>query len=173
MEVWKTIEGYSDYQVSSWGRIKSLPKTRSIGTNFKHYKESIRKPQLQKNGYFYIELCNCKKAKLIRIHRLVALAFIPNPENKSEVNHINCIKSDNRLQNLEWNTSSENKIHAFKNGLIPSGGDHHKARKVLNTVSGIVFNCMKDAANSVGMDRETLGGQLRGRRKNKTVFVFI
>lgn len=81
----------------------------------------IMKPQVSETGYLYIigyvEENGIIKKKLLLIHRLVALAFIPNPYNKPEVNHKNGIKSINRKKNLEWVTSLENTIHAFKHGL--------------------------------------------------------
>src|SRR5690349_9031584 len=106
-EIWKDIPGYEDlYQVSNIGRVKS----------FKRGKEAVRVLSLKKSGYLYVCLCNSIN-KHLRVNRLVALAFIPNPENKSDVNHKNGIKSDNRVENLEWNTPSENRQHAYRAGL--------------------------------------------------------
>jgi len=103
MEVWKDIEGYKGlYQVSDLGRVKSL----------KQEKDRILKPWKSTGGYLVVEL-NQKKVK---IHRLVAITFLNKIFNKEYVNHINGISSDNRVQNLEWCTSSENRIHSFKIG---------------------------------------------------------
>jgi hypothetical protein len=99
-EIWKDIEGYEGlYQVSNLGRIKSL--------NFKRSgKEGILKSNPE-GGYCAVTLSH-KRRGVFYIHRLVATAFIPNPENKPEVNHINHNKRDNRASNLEWVTQSEN-----------------------------------------------------------------
>lgn len=173
MEIWKDIQGYEGiYQVSNLGRVKSFPKTRNIGKNLRHYPGMIRKLQINKNGYVYVELSDNKKPKLIRVHRLVAIAFIPNQENKNAVNHKDGNKSNNCLENLEWCTNSENRQHAYNIGLQKKGGAHHKAKKVINLVTGEKFDCIKDAAKSIGMIRQTLEDQLKGRRRNKTNFIY-
>lgn len=113
-EIWKDIEEFEGkYQISSMGRVKSL--------NFKLTgKEQIMSLKINKYGYKQILLYKDKKYKTFLIHRLVAQAFIPNPDNKPEIDHINTNKTDNRVENLRWVTSSENKnnpitIEKYKN----------------------------------------------------------
>lgn len=104
-EIWKDVEGYEGYQVSNKGRVKSL--------NFRHTgKERILKSNPD-GGYCLVSLYRNGKRTSKKIHRLVATAFIPNPENKPEVNHINHNKRDNRASNLEWVTSEENLTALF------------------------------------------------------------
>jgi hypothetical protein len=96
--------------------IKDFPnyhcdKSGNIFSQKKELKQSKR------NGYLCVSLCNKGLSKTINVHRIIAETFIPNPENKKQVNHINGIKTDNRFENLEWVTQSENAIHAIKNGL--------------------------------------------------------
>jgi len=88
------------------------------------------KPALDKKGYLRTAIIINGKASTIKLHRLVAQAFIPNPKNKPQVNHINGIKNDNRVENLEWCTGKENVAHAIKNGfiLIPTCSKELKAR---------------------------------------------
>lgn len=124
-EIWKDIAGYEGlYQVSNFGQVKSLARIKTnklIGEHF--VKEKIMKSRLSPSGYLSIGLTKNGKQIGYRVHRLVAQTFISNPENKAEVNHKNGIKIDNRIENLEWNTSSENTIHALKTGLmIPKRG---------------------------------------------------
>ena len=75
------------------------------------------KQQIDKDGYSYVVLYKNKKRKHFKVHRLVAMAFLKNPKNKPEVNHKQGIKSDNRVTELEWNTTSENVQHAYDTGL--------------------------------------------------------
>lgn len=110
MEIWKDIIGFENYyQVSNQGRVKSLKRKGRL-------KEKILK-QFDLKKYSAVILSKNSLSKTKTIHRLVASAFIPNPKNKEQVNHINGIKSDNRVENLEWATASENTQHAFDSGL--------------------------------------------------------
>lgn len=131
-ENWKDIKGFEGlYQVSDLGNIKSLGNGSSTDSRTKQVR--ILKLQLKKTGYLQVKLCKEGRSFYKRPHRLVSEAFIYNPENKKEVNHINGIKNDNRVENLEWCTSSENQIHSFKNGLqkIYKGKDHIQSRPII------------------------------------------
>ena len=102
----KHIPGYSDkYIINRHGDIYSF------------YHNCYLKKRLRKDGYFDVKLTKDKKESKQLLHRLLAITFIDNPENKPEVNHINGVKTDNSLENLEWNTMSENAMHASKTGL--------------------------------------------------------
>ena len=130
-EVWKDIEGYEGlYQVSTCGNIKSLPKIRRNGTGTYVQKERLLKPSNTSTGYKKVELCKDGKRKGFKVHRLVAIAFIPNPDNKPEVNHIDGNKINNNIDNLEWVTSSENTIHAYETGLSSNKKELDEAKVV-------------------------------------------
>lgn len=103
-EIWRDIPEYEGlYQVSNLGRIRRG--------------ERIKKPHVDHGGYLTVWLSKHSKMKCLKVHRIVALSFIPNPENKRTVNHIDGDKQNNRIDNLEWATHSENISHAVKTGL--------------------------------------------------------
>ena len=117
MEVWKTIKGFENYQVSNLGRVKSLKRYVNHPVTYKQFvKERILKNGITL-GYSNVTLSKDKKKYNFRVHRLVAESFIINTNLKPFVNHINGIKNDNRVENLEWHTISENTKHAYDIGL--------------------------------------------------------
>lgn len=121
-EIWKDIRGYEGlYQVSNFGRVKSFyGRTKE---------EIILSKSVDNKGYCRVILYKNNKPQLKLIHRLVAIEFINNIDNKPQINHINGIKSDNKVSNLEWCTGSENMIHAYKIGLEKTNGNMIHARK--------------------------------------------
>lgn len=174
-EVWKDIEGYEGYyKVSSHGRIKSLPRNtmRSNGKPLP-LKEKILMPEIMSSGYHRIKLCVDSVEKKLMIHRLVGKAFIPNPENKPEINHKDGIKDNNYYKNLEWVTRSENTQHSFDTGLQKglSGSDNPKATKVkqydLDGNYIKTFNTITQAANEVNGHTGNISSVCQGKR-NKT-----
>lgn len=128
MEIWKDIKNYEGlYQVSNLGNIKS----------FWHKKEVIMK-QMNNNGYSQLNLYYCGLAKKFYVHRLVAKAFIPNPENKPQVNHIDGNKQNNNINNLEWVTNIENEKHAIKLGLKYQKGESHPSNKLTENEARVI-----------------------------------
>ena len=116
MEEWRVIPGFPDYEVSTLGRIKSNhPNVKKKASG------GILKPHIAKaGGYLTVNLFNDGKYKTIPVHRAVALAFIPNPENKRSVDHINKIRTDNNITNLRWATASEQAANTTRNRVYPS-----------------------------------------------------
>jgi hypothetical protein len=119
-EIWKPIKDYEDlYHISSYGRVKSLNKEQLLSASggVRIRKEKILSQQKDDKGYLSLKVCKNNCSKRFKIHRLVAIAFIENPLNKNQVNHIDGVKSNNVVSNLEWCTNSENQIHACIKGL--------------------------------------------------------
>ena len=117
MEIWKDISGFEGlYQISNLGRIKSLPRYKQLYGKKVFVPECIRKFGYDKDGYYIIPLNKNGKKYMRRVHRLVAQAFIPNPENKPVIDHINCDIKDNRVENLRWATVVENNNFTIENG---------------------------------------------------------
>lgn len=131
-EIWKSIKGHEGiYSVSSFGRVRSEFRVICRCNGYRQtIREKILRFSLTKCGYASIPL----SGKNFRVHRLVAEAFIPNPDNKETVNHIDGVKLNNRLENLEWATRSEQSIHAIEMGLHkppPSKkGEEHSQSKI-------------------------------------------
>ena len=106
IEIWKPVVEYEGlYEVSSFGRVRSLDRYDGRGWRIKG---RILKPTIDKKGYLTVGLSKNNQRKAFKVHRLVALHFIPNIENKPEIDHINTIKTDNRVENLMWVTPKEN-----------------------------------------------------------------
>jgi len=119
-EIWKDIPEFKGfYQASNIGRIKTVARVVPFGSQIRYIKEKILKQRIR-FGYFECNLSVNGKLYIRKSHRLVAFAFIPNPNKKLFINHKNGIKHDNYVDNLEWCTKSENMKHAYKTGLAKS-----------------------------------------------------
>lgn len=134
MEQWRPIAGYEGlYEVSDMGNVKSLRREVRMPKGGIRIVEEKLLVMLYLRGYQRCHLAKDGRVKNAQVHRLVAEAFIPNPENKPQVNHKNGIKTDNRASELEWATHRENEDHATVNGLKASG--ERNSNSVLNPES--------------------------------------
>ena len=149
-EEWRDIKGYEGlYQISNLGRIKSLKD------NHGKYREKILKPG-NSNGYFYVDLCKNSKGKLFKIHRLVAIHFIENPNNYPEVNHKDENSTNNCVDNLEWCTREYNNSYGTRNKRASEklkGSKNPKSRKVQCITTGKKFNTIREAGEYYGLSQ--------------------
>lgn len=178
-EIWKDVIGYEGlYQVSNLGKIK-----RVMFTNGKY---SFKKERLLNkfliNGYEKVELNKNGIGKPKFIHRLVAEAFIPNPENKLQVNHIDGNKQNNCISNLEWATPSENTKHAYMTGLAKSpninkyGNLNHSSKEViqydLKNIKIKTYGSTKEVMRVTGYDSSCIARCCRGKLKTAYGYVW-
>ena len=124
IEIWKDIKDYEGlYQVSNWGRVKSL------GNGGTHKTSRILKSAKNTRGYLQVQLSKNGKRKWFFIHRLVAEVFLENPENLPQVNHIDEDKTNNRVENLEWKSHKDNNNHGTRNERISKANTNGKKTK--------------------------------------------
>ena len=159
-EKWVQIPEYFGlYKISTIGQIISFHK--------RNYNKSL-KERIDRAGYKTVKLSKNGVTTTCFLHRLIASAFIPNPENKGFVNHIDGDKLNNDIENLEWCTHAENMQHAYKYGLLKVPDQYKK--KVINSCTGEIYESIKVAANANNYCYSSLKNILNGKRKNKTCF---
>ena len=151
-------------------RIKEHPHyfAHSEGLIWSQRSQKFIKPVVHRDGYHRLSICEEGSQLSRSIHRLVAIAHIPNPENKREINHKNGDKADNRVENLEWCTRAENMQHARDNGFrtnLPKGEAHHKAKINEEIVRAIRASTEtgKVLGDRYGLNRNTVNGIKRGK----------
>lgn len=165
IEVWKDVEGYEGiYQVSNMGRVKSLKRNvlKSDG-KIQPIPERILKGKRDKDGYIEVKLTNFNFIKYIRVHRLVLITFLGYDSHKSQVNHKNGVKDDNRLENLEWCTQVENTLHSlyklgnYDNLNMDGLNKPFKVNKLdLNGNVIQTYNSMREVEQVEGISRNTI-----------------
>lgn len=157
-EKWKDIDGYHGlYQVSNFGRVKSLAKSVAYPNGIIHpYPEKLLSVWITPNGYSSIALSKDGDARRVSVHRLVAETFIPNPGKLPQINHLDGDKQNNAVENLEWVTHDENQRHAIE--VL-----HKRVRPVRCVETGETFNSIKDAAAHIHRDRSYLSKSAKAK----------
>lgn len=169
-EIWKDLDfiGFPNYQVSNFGNVKSFCKNKDAG--------KLLKPFTDTSGYLQVDLCG----KLFLIHRLVAMAFIDNAENKPCVDHIDTNRLNNKVENLRWVTSKENannKLSLKNYSKCRKGSLNHKSKTIyqydldLNLLN--TFSNVQDAADSMHIKNTgNICSAARGERKTAYGFIW-
>lgn len=163
-EIWMPIKKYKRYLVSNLGRIKVVQIRNKKA-------DKILSQTLTPKGYLKVTLFDNDRKETINVHRLVAETFIPNPHNKPQVNHINGIKTDNRVENLEWNTAKENVNHSIRIGLRKAlrGKDNPCSKTIIqmdldNNIIH-VWGSSKEAERELGIDQALIIRCCQGKQK--------
>lgn len=158
MQNWYSVSGYEGlYEINRNGQIRSLQK--------KYYQKQITQ-RIDRGGYITVRLSKEGISKTFLLHRLLILEFIPNPNNKPFVNHINGNKLDNSLENLEWVTHRENVIHAFTSGLNKSS--QIKSFALFDHCTKKYYPSIKEAAICLNIPYSSLKNMINTNRRNKT-----
>lgn len=154
-EIWKRIEWSPDYEVSNYGRVKSYKYDKINGR--------LKKLTQRKTGYITVQLPNIQtgKKKFTGVHRLVAEAFIPNHENKGDVNHIDEDKSNNHVDNLEWMTRKEN----INYGTARKRGAIARSKKIKCVETGKIYSSLKEAKEETGLYSSSISMACKGHQK--------
>ena len=169
-EVWRDVKGYEGlYQVSNMGRVKSLGRKDRFG---RVIKERILEPAVTHNGYLRVGLHVDGKRKMLRVHRLVCEAFHENPDNKSEVNHVNEDKTDNRACNLEWSTRTENCNHGSRNERVAKALSKPIGQFSLDGKLIKVWQSACEARRQTGFDQGYVGAVARGKFKQAYGYIW-
>ncbi len=174
-EIWlPVVDSDGKLLVSNTGRVKSTDRMAFNGKGFYHKKERILKTQISRNGYEIVRITTPNGKKTLKVHRMVAIAFIDNPLGKEQVNHINGDKTDNRVVNLEWCDNSENQKHAYATGLQDrtkyTPGKPRKSVQKINLKTGAVieeYESISEAAHANGLKTPSnISSVCKGKKKS-------
>lgn len=157
MEEWRKIEGYDNYEVSNYGKVRSLDYNRTGETR-------IMKPSYNTDMYLQVKLRKDRKYRNFQVHRLVAQSFLPNPDNLPQVNHKNENKEDNRVENLEWCTNQYNVDYSLSKPVLQFSQDGNfiqefKSTNEASRQTGIIQQNISQCCNGKGY-HHTAGGYI-------------
>lgn len=179
-EVWKPIVGFEGlYEVSNTGKVKALQRTVTAHNGWPrtfHEKiltlHSSKLTERHPKPMYHVELWKDNKRTVKMIHRLVAEAFVPNPDGKPQVNHIDGNRMNNSIENLEWVTCSENSDHAYRTGLAKPHGC--KAIRRTNKLTGSVveFQSIEEAARELKGNPDAIRAALKGRSASSCGYIW-
>ena len=174
-EIWKDIKGYEGlYQISNLGNVKSLERYKQNHGVTQLVGEKIKSTRLLSSGYLVTDLYKDNKSKTAKIHRLVAETFIPNPNSKETVNHIDGNKLNNRVDNLEWATHREQNDHFYKIGLKSKESINKAIQSMIKSTSkqvqclttNKIYNSINEASKDVNISSSIISRCCKGKCKS-------
>lgn len=166
IEIWKAHPDITGIEVSTLGRVRTLDRTVSTERGTWFFKGRILKSSNEKGGYLKVGVKINDKSISKKVHRLVAQTFIPNLENLPEVNHKNCIRDDNRVENLEWCSKSYNCQYREKYGVSQTEALGHPVFAInLATLEVSHFSSQAEAGRVLGVFNQSINGVIKGRIK--------
>ena len=185
-EVWRPVTGYNGrYEVSNLGEVRSLERTKRNNGGAQRIPSHVMRQSQNHKGYKIVHLSKDGANTWVMVHRIVALAFIPNPEGKPQVNHIDGDKNNNAANNLEWVTNAENMRHAVENGLnnpwpmlraAHSKESREKTSRSLQRAvirsDGKVYESVNDAARDNDVTHGAVSMNIHGKTKKCNGFTF-
>ena len=174
-EIWKALQGVPGIEVSTFGRVRTLDKMVWNGWGDYPIKGRILKQYDNvANGYSQVHVTVYGKPTVKYVHRLVAQAFIPNPDNLPQVNHKNCIRDDNRVENLEFCTASYNRRYQEKFGISSTEARGHPLFAInLKTFEVSQFQSQHEAGQALGVDQGNINNVIKGRLKQTNGYWFV
>ena len=177
--MWKKVPNTSIYYANEKGQIKSIDHKHNAGRGYYIRKGRILKPTLNSHGYLCVGITyEGEEQKTVPVHRVIAQTFIPNPENKPQINHIDGNKQNNSVNNLEWCSPKENIIHAYKTGLnkgskpmLGRKGEKHPNSKCVVMCDSFgnelrVFPCISNASEEMKLSASHICACTKGKRKS-------
>lgn len=172
IERWKDIEGYEDlYQISNTGKVRSLDRYIKIGQNRRIKKGQIIKVPIKK-GYYQVRLSKNGKRKSFNVHRLVAKAFIPNPNNLPQVNHKDENKLNNNMQNLEWCNALYNNIYGTRIERVRNKTGKKIIQYDLNGNFIQEFNSLSDIKRKLNYNMTSISNCCKNRTKKSHGYIW-
>lgn len=164
IEIWKDVKGYEGYyQVSNMGNVKSIDRVNAIGRRYKGQRLKLRSDRV---GYKDVMLNKDGVSKRYKVHRLVAISFIDNPFNLPQVNHIDEVKDNNAVDNLEWCTDLYNKAHgSLKERRLKNGVKQGVAIRVIKEGKVTTHHSIKSASRHLNIDRAMIYNCLNGQER--------
>ena len=174
VEIWKSYPYISGIEVSTLGRVRTLDRVVQNRNGTRLVKGHVLKPFNSGRGYMQVQFYMNGKRFNKKVHRLVVEAFIPNPDNLPEVNHKNCDRDDNRVENLEWCSRSYNRQYREKYGVSQTEASGHPLFAVnLSTLEVSHFRSQGEAGKALGFDKGNINRVIKGRQKTAYGFWFV